>query len=85
MSHIYVGQHRLLDPASDSGRHRVQPTFTPYRLLFLLLIGPVVFVLTALLIQFSDNAWILHAAWLGTDTNGVPVVSIGHAASGGGR
>ncbi|WP_229874946.1 hypothetical protein, partial [Amycolatopsis deserti] len=61
------GRHRA------RGRHRVQPTFTRWRILFLALAFPVAFIGTGLVIQAGGNVWTLPGAaapdWAPTGDN----------------
>jgi hypothetical protein len=62
-------------------RATVEPTFTPGRVLFLLLIGPLTFAATAAAIYYSPEGWAWHTDW----STGHPLVIAGHAHTGGGR
>ncbi len=74
------GRHRR-----PTGRHRVPPTFTPWRILTLILVGPVVFIGTAAAIYLSgpDGREALSSTI--PTGGGQPVVTMNHGPLGGGR
>jgi hypothetical protein len=57
------------------------PTFTPARILFLLVVGPVTFLSVAAGIYASPAGRMLDSQW----ADGHPLVTVHHAHTGGGR